>query len=59
MISVMPQSRPTNGKYSQPDLLLGIVNRVRAMADIATDSKCKVATNSTFLGVQRKAYARV
>jgi hypothetical protein len=35
-------------KYSQFDLLLGILDRVGSMADVATDSKRKVATNSTF-----------
>ena len=37
-----------NMKYSQFDLLLGILDRVGSMADVATDSKRVVATDSTF-----------
>ena len=37
-----------NVKYSQFDLLLGILDRVGSMADVATDSKRIVATDSAF-----------
>jgi hypothetical protein len=52
--------RTENTKYSQLDLLLGIVDRVRTMADIATDSKRKITTNrACFGGSTQEVWSRL
>jgi hypothetical protein len=37
-------------KYAQSDLLLCVLNRVRAVADVTADGESKVATNGAWIG---------